>query len=124
MLETLMKNISQGIGRLGCRHGGVAGPLLVAYPDWQDKIDLGRDVAIQVLPARHYSGRLFKENKTFWAAFAIQTPARKIFYNGDSGYGAHFSQMGHAFQGFDLVMLDCGQYDPRWAYIHMPPQNR
>lgn len=90
--------------------------------DWQDKISLGRDVTVHVLPARHYSGRLFKENKTFWAAFAIQTPDRKIFYSGDSGYGPHFSQIGDAFQGFDLVMLDCGQYDPRWAYIHMTPK--
>lgn len=90
--------------------------------DWHDKIRLGQDVTIHVLPARHYSGRLFKENKTFWAAFAMVTPERKIFYSGDSGYGPHFSQIGDAFQGFDLVMLDCGQYDPRWAYIHMTPK--
>nr|WP_319493015.1 MBL fold metallo-hydrolase [uncultured Desulfobacter sp.] len=90
--------------------------------DWHDKISIGRDVTIHVLPARHYSGRLFREDKTFWAAFAIVTPERKIFYSGDSGYGPHFSQIGETFHGFDLVMLDCGQYDPRWAYIHMTPK--
>ena len=74
------------------------------------------------LPARHYSGRLFKENKTLWAGFALETPDQKIFYSGDSGYGPHFSEIGKAFNGFNLVLLDCGQYDPRWAYIHMTPE--
>nr|WP_320192587.1 MBL fold metallo-hydrolase [uncultured Desulfobacter sp.] len=90
--------------------------------DWHDRIFLGEDVVVHVLPARHYSGRLFKENKTFWAGFALETPEHKIFFSGDSGYGSHFSQIGKAFNGFDLVMLDCGQYDPRWAYIHMTPK--
>ena len=59
--------------------------------DWHDRTTLGEDVGVHVLPARHYSGRLFKENKTLWAGFAIETPDRKIFYSGDSGYGPHFS---------------------------------
>lgn len=90
--------------------------------DWYDRIALGKDITIHVLPARHYSGRLFKENKTLWAGFALETPDRKIFYSGDSGYGMHFSKIGKAFNGFDLALLDCGQYDPRWAYIHMTPE--
>lgn len=90
--------------------------------DWYGKVVLGNDVIVHVLPARHYSGRLFKENKTLWAGFALETPERKIFYSGDSGYGPHFSEIGKAFGGFDLVLLDCGQYDPRWAYIHMTPE--
>jgi len=24
-----------------------------------------------------------------------------------------------AFHGVDLVLLDCGQYKPRWAFIHL-----
>lgn len=90
--------------------------------DWYDKIALGEDVMIHVLPARHYSGRLFKENKTLWAGFALETLERKIFYSGDSGYGPHFSNIGKKFKEFDIVLLDCGQYDPRWAYIHMTPE--
>jgi len=90
--------------------------------DWNDRISLDKDVVVHILPARHYSGRLFKENKTLWAGFIIQTPDRKIFFSGDSGYGPHFSKIGKEFNGFDLVLLDCGQYDPRWAYIHMTPE--
>ncbi|BBO74225.1 MBL fold metallo-hydrolase [Desulfosarcina widdelii] len=90
--------------------------------DWWEEIALGKDFSVHVLPARHYSGRLFKENKTLWAGFAIQTPKLRIFFSGDSGYGPHFSEIGDVFRGFDLVLLDCGQYDPRWSYIHMTPE--
>ena len=31
--------------------------------DWYDRITLGEDIVVHVLPARHYSGRLFKENQ-------------------------------------------------------------
>jgi L-ascorbate metabolism protein UlaG (beta-lactamase superfamily) len=90
--------------------------------DWGDCITLGRDMTVHVLPARHYSGRLFKENQTLWAGFVIQARDLRIFYSGDSGYGPHFYEIGQAFQGFDLVLLDGGQYDSRWAYIHMTPE--
>ncbi len=95
---------------------------MIREGNWYDRIALEENVMVHVLPARHYSGRLFKENKTLWAGFAIETPDQKIFYSGDSGYGPHFLDIGNAFNGFDLVMLDCGQYDPRWAFIHMTPK--
>lgn len=90
--------------------------------DWSDNTPVGDGLVVHILPARHYSGRLLEKNKTLWAGFALVTPARKIFFSGDSGYGPHFSKIGEAFQGFDLALLDCGQYDPRWAYIHMTPE--
>lgn len=94
----------------------------ISEGDWHDRIALGKDCTVHVLPARHYSGRLFKENRTLWAGFSIQTPDLRIFFSGDSGYGPHFSEIGETFHGFDLALLDCGQYDPRWAYIHMTPE--
>ena len=90
--------------------------------DWGGSMALGKDMTVHVLPARHFSGRLFKENRTLWAGFVIQTPNLKIFFSGDSGYGPHFAHIGATFHGFDLVLLDCGQYDPRWAYVHMTPE--
>lgn len=90
--------------------------------DWYDAFALGKDITIHVLPARHYSGRLLAQNKTLWAGFAIESRGQRIFFSGDSGYGPHFAQIKNAFKGFDLVIMDCGQYDPRWAYIHMTPE--
>ncbi len=90
--------------------------------DWNDKVELGKGVTVHLMPARHYSGRLLSKNKTLWAGFAIESSERRIFFSGDSGYGPHFSRIGQAFNGFDLVLLDCGQYDPRWPCIHMTPE--
>lgn len=90
--------------------------------DWNDEFTLEKNFTVHVLPARHYSGRLLKKNQTLWAAFALITPDRKLFYSGDSGYGPHFADIGETFEGFDLVLLDAGQYDSRWAYIHMTPE--
>jgi hypothetical protein len=41
--------------------------------------------------------------------------------SGDTGYGPHLADIGLRFGGFDLVVLDTGQYDERWPYIHMTP---
>jgi hypothetical protein len=34
-------------------------------------------------------------------------------------YGPHFAEIARRFGGFDLVVLDMGQYDARWPDIHM-----
>lgn len=90
--------------------------------DWYNRLELEKEITIHVLPARHYSGRLTSKNKTLWAGFALETRKRRLFFSGDSGYGPHFAEIGRKFSGFDLVFLDCGQYDKRWAYIHMNPE--
>ena len=90
--------------------------------DWFSVLESGDGFAIHVLPARHYSGRLLTRNKTLWAGYALTTARRRIFVSGDSGYGPHFADIGRRFGGFDLVVLDAGQYDERWPYIHMTPE--
>lgn len=89
--------------------------------DWNEVLELLPDLRIHVLPARHYSGRTLTRNKTLWVAFALETPQRRLFFSGDSGYGPHFREIGERLNGFDLVALDMGQYDKRWANIHMFP---
>lgn len=90
--------------------------------DWFESVALAGDLAVHVLPARHFSGRLLRRNKTLWAGFALTTPRRRVFFSGDSGYGPHFADIGGRFGGFDAVMLDCGQYDRQWAFMHMTPE--
>ncbi len=77
---------------------------------------------ITVVPARHYSGRLFTKNKTLWAGFVIETLKHRMFLSGDTGYGPHLADIARDFGTFDLVALDGGQYDPRWPLIHMTPE--
>lgn len=94
----------------------------IVEADWYQQVDLDGGVRIHVLPTRHYSGRFLKQNKTLWAGFALVSAEQRLFFSGDSGYGPHFKEIGQRFGGFDLVALDCGQYDERWAYIHMTPE--
>lgn len=90
--------------------------------DWYDKLEQDNDLAVHLAPARHYSGRGLIRNKTLWSGFVLESGQRRILLGGDSGYGPHFKELGRRFGSFDLVALDMGQYDPRWPYIHMTPQ--
>lgn len=40
---------------------------------------------------------------------------------GDGGYGSHFAQIGRQFPGIDLAILENGQYNEAWKYIHTMP---
>jgi L-ascorbate metabolism protein UlaG (beta-lactamase superfamily) len=94
----------------------------VQEADWNTSLHVAGKLSIHVLTARHGSGRSFTRNPTLWAAFALQSPERKLFISGDGGYGKHFAKIGRRFGGFDLVILDSGQYNDKWRYIHMNPQ--
>lgn len=90
--------------------------------DWFTALTLDPGLTIHVLPARHYSSRLLSKNKTQWVAFALETPDRRLLLGGDSGYGQHVARIAAQFNEFDLAVLDMGQYDDRWRYIHMTPE--
>lgn len=89
--------------------------------DWNAALPFD-GVTVHVVPARHYSSRAFDRNQTLWAGFVLETADRRMFLSGDTGYGPHFADIAKRFEGFDLAMLDGGQYDPRWPYIHMTPE--
>ncbi|WP_404345458.1 MBL fold metallo-hydrolase [Vreelandella venusta] len=94
----------------------------VIEADWYERIEILPELDIVVTPARHYSGRTFKRNQTLWVGFALLSSETRLFFSGDTGYGPHFSELGQAYGPFDWVTLDAGQYDPRWANIHMNPE--
>ncbi len=89
--------------------------------DWNESIQLGDGFIAHIEPARHFSGRSFKRNTTLWMSLLLQTPARKIFFGGDSGYDTHFADIGARHGPVDLAILENGQYNQNWKYIHMLP---
>ena len=95
---------------------------LVHEADWFTALEFEDGLTVHVLPARHFSGRLFTRNKTQWVGFALVTPERRVFYSGDGGYGPHFKQIGETLGGFDLAIMENGQYDRNWPYIHLMPE--
>ncbi len=88
---------------------------------WHEEVDLGDGFGINTTPARHFSGRTFKRNQSLWQSFVLTTPTKRLFLGGDSGYDDHFAQIGAKFGPFDLVILECGQYNKFWKHIHMLP---
>jgi L-ascorbate metabolism protein UlaG (beta-lactamase superfamily) len=89
--------------------------------DWWESMTLG-DIHITATPSRHFSGRGFKRNQAIWNSFVLQAPTKKIFIGGDSGYDNHFTEIGEKFGPFDIAILECGQYNEYWKYIHMMPE--
>ena len=90
--------------------------------DWFEEISLDAGFVVYTMPARHFSGRRFKRNVTLWSSFVLVTPTRRIYLGGDSGYDTHFKMIGDMYGPFDLVILENGQYDNAWKYIHMTPE--
>ncbi len=91
--------------------------------DWYEKAQLNTDWEIHATPARHFSGRGLKRNKTLWASFVLKTPKKTLYIGGDSGYDTHFLEIGNKYGPFDLAILELGQYDKNWKFIHMLPEH-
>lgn len=90
--------------------------------DWHESTSLSNLIKITATPARHFSGRTFKRNTTLWASYVLQTQHLKLYLGGDSGYDTHFKDIGTKYGPFDLAILENGQYDRKWKYIHMMPE--
>ena len=79
---------------------------------------------VTCLPTRHFSNRfLGKRNQTLWAAFMVEAGNRKVYIGGDGGYDDRFRQAREQFGVIDLAVMENGQYNPNWAYVHMLPQD-
>lgn len=89
--------------------------------DWYDKVVVDNNLSIHATPGRHFAGRSLKRNTSLWSSFIIESSSKKIFVGGDSGYDTHFKTIGDTYGPFDLVILENGQYNAYWPYIHLMP---
>lgn len=89
--------------------------------DWNEHATLDSGFIANACPARHFSGRGFKRNQSLWVSFVLQTPTMNVFIGGDGGYDKHFAEIGKKFGSIDLAILENGQYDAHWRYIHLLP---
>jgi len=90
--------------------------------DWYEQIILEDGFILYATPARHFSNRGLKRNQTLWVSFVLQTPTMNLFLGGDGGYDKHFADIGEKFGPFDLAILEQGQYNEKWKYIHLLPE--
>lgn len=96
---------------------------IILEADWNDKLDLGEGFCVHFEPTRHFSGRGFSRNNTLWVSFLLQSPSMKIYLGGDSGYDTHYATIGKKHGPIDLAILDNGQYNEAWKYIHNLPED-
>lgn len=125
---TTFKELKDRVAHIICPLGVAEHLIYWGYPeskitelDWTESVDLVDGAKITATPSRHFSGRGFKRNQSLWTSFVLKTKSSTIYIGGDSGYDSHFKRIGEQFGPFDLAILENGQYDRRWKYIHMLP---
>jgi len=89
---------------------------------WGESAIMGEGLKFTAASARHFSGRGLVRNRSLWSSFIVQSATHQIYIGGDSGYDTHFKAIGEWFGEFDLAILECGQYNTAWKYIHMMPE--
>ncbi|SFW51899.1 L-ascorbate metabolism protein UlaG, beta-lactamase superfamily [Sinomicrobium oceani] len=122
LLKSKVKKVICGLG-VGSHfdHWGYDSGI-VKEMDWDESSELAPGIRLHTLTARHFSGRSFKRNTTLWLSYMLETPKRKIFMGGDSGYDTHFAAIGERFGPIDLAILENGQYNIAWHAIHCLPE--
>jgi len=98
-----------------------AGMRRVLELDWWQQSTLA---SVTLTPAQHFASRQpFDRNQALWGGFLIEASGARIWFAGDSGYGAHFKEIGARFGPMDFAMIPIGAYEPRWFMkdIHMNP---
>ena len=97
---------------------------MITEMDWYDTSSIAKDQSrITCLPSRHFSNRLFRRDQTLWASFLVESGGRKVYVAGDGGYDGHFKEIHEKFGSVDLALLENGQYNPNWKYIHTTPED-
>ncbi|SEG18818.1 MBL fold metallo-hydrolase [Sphingobacterium lactis] len=109
----------EGVGAHLERWGYPSEKIHELYWGQQKKLD---SLTFTSAPARHFSGRWLKRNTSLWSSFVLQGDSLKLYLGGDSGYGSHFKKIGAEYGPFDLAILENGQYNENWQYIHMMPE--
>jgi len=122
-LKSKVKKVITGLGTGEHFESWGYDPSKINANDWYEETDLADGFTVTNTPARHFSGRGFTRQQSLWTSFVLKTPRLKIFIGGDSGYDTHFAEIGDKFGPFDLVMLECGQYNKNWKYIHTMPED-
>lgn len=97
-------------------------PERIMEGDWFNSFSPANDVSIHIVPSRHFSGRTLTRNKSLWCGFVLQSAGRQIYISGDGGYGPHFVDAAKRFGSFDLALMENGQYDKNWQFVHMMPE--
>ncbi|UOG73436.1 MBL fold metallo-hydrolase [Hymenobacter tibetensis] len=108
-----------GVGSHLVRWGVAVGR--ITELNWGEEARLS-GLTLVCTPTHHGSGRGGRRDATLWGSWVMQAATCRLFFSGDGGYGPHFKTIGDAYGPFDLALMECGQYSPQWAPMHMLPE--
>lgn len=94
----------------------------VSQFDWWQSVKVGNTL-LTATPAQHFSGRSASDgNQTLWSSWAVKGEQGSLFFSGDTGYSAHFKEIGEKLGPFNLSFMETGAYNKLWDDIHMFPE--
>ena len=100
---------------------GIPAERITALGWWEETTIDG--VTYAITPSQHNSGRgLSGANATLWGGVFFRDGAHSVYYTGDGGYYDVFTRVYDRYGAPDLMLVECGQYDPGWAMTHMFPE--
>ena len=89
---------------------------------WWEKTEIA-GITVTMTPSQHFTGRdPLMRNSTLWGGYYVENAYHKVYYTGDGGYCDVFSQVREKLGAPDIMIAECGQYDPSWATVHMFPE--
>ena len=93
---------------------------------WQTYQENVKGIEFTFVPALHNSGRsLWGDNRTLWGGFVMESPAGRVYFAGDTGYGGFIDSIKARYNGFRLTVLPVGNYEKRWFMKgqHLNPED-
>ncbi len=93
--------------------------------DWWQAHSPAPGLTVTMTPSKHWSRRTVGgTNRRLWGGFYLQTPTRRVWFAGDSGYDEPlFRSIRQRCGAPDLALIPIGAYEPRWfmSAAHMNP---
>lgn len=90
--------------------------------DW-DETYTYEDIKITCLESHHNAMRYFYDkDQALWCSYRIEDKDVSVYHSGDSAFSGHFERIHEKYNDFDLVFIECGQYNEKWHNMHMFPE--
>ncbi|GAA0378428.1 MBL fold metallo-hydrolase [Bacillus horti] len=124
-----IKRLKSKVGHFFVPHGvgahlsrwGVAEEKITEL-NWWDEMEF-QGLTIALTPSKHFSGRgMFNRDTSLWGGWVILGQHTRFYTSGDGGYDSHFKEIGKKYGPFNLTLIEGGQYDKRWDWVHMTPE--